>query len=49
MAKRLDLKAKQKRQKVVAAVLGVVLVGVLAFQVPRTLKMLHGSSAAACR
>lgn len=47
MAKRVDLKAKEKRQKIVAVVLAVVLVGVLAFQVPRTLKMLHGSNAAA--
>src|SRR5437867_4100757 len=47
MAKKIDLKAKAKRQKVIAAVLGVALLGVLAFQVPRTLKMLHGSSAAA--
>lgn len=47
MAKKVDLKAKEKRQKIVAAVLGVVLLGVLAFQLPRTLKMLHGSSASA--
>jgi hypothetical protein len=34
------LKAKQKRQKVIAAVLGVLFVGVLAFQVPRVMKMM---------
>src|SRR5205809_95156 len=46
MAK-VDLKAKQKRQKILAGVLGAVLLAVLAFQLPRTLKMLHGSSASA--
>jgi hypothetical protein len=35
------LKAKQKRQKIVAAVLGVVFLGLLAFQLPRVLKQLH--------
>jgi hypothetical protein len=35
------LKAKQKRQKIVAAVLGVALLGLLAFQVPRVMKQLH--------
>ena len=34
------LRAKQKRQKVIAAVLGVLFVGVLAFQVPRVMKMM---------
>jgi hypothetical protein len=34
------LKAKQKRQKVIAAVLGVLFLGVLAFQVPRVMKMM---------
>ena len=34
------LKAKQKRQKIIAAVLGVLFVGVLAFQVPRVMKMM---------
>jgi hypothetical protein len=34
------LKAKQKRQKVIAAVLSVLFVGVLAFQVPRVMKMM---------
>lgn len=41
MAKKIDPKAKAKRQKIYAAVGGVILLGVLAFQVPRTLKMLH--------
>ena len=35
------LKAKQKKQKIVATVLGVVFVGLLAFQVPRVMKQLH--------
>jgi hypothetical protein len=47
MAKKIDPQAKAKRQKVIAAVLGVLLLGVLAFQLPRTLKMLHQSSASA--
>jgi hypothetical protein len=47
MAKKIDPKAKAKRQKIIAAVLGVLLLGVLAFQLPRTLKMLHQSSASA--
>src|SRR5207302_546207 len=42
-----ELKAKQKRQKIFVAVGGVLLLGVLAFQVPRTLKMLHPSNPAA--
>jgi hypothetical protein len=41
MAKNFDPKAKAKRQKVIAAVGGVILLGLLAFQVPRTMKMLH--------
>jgi hypothetical protein len=42
MAKKVDpLKAKQKRQKVIAAVGGVVLLGLLAFQVPRVMKQLN--------
>lgn len=40
MAKKVDLKAKAKRQKIIAAVGGVLLLAVLAFQVPRTMKML---------
>jgi hypothetical protein len=35
------LKAKQKKQKIVAAVLGVIFVGVLAFQGPRVWKQMH--------
>lgn len=35
------LKAKQKKQKIVAAVLGVLFVGLLAFQGPRVWKQLH--------
>jgi hypothetical protein len=39
MAKKLDpAKAKEKRQKVIAAVGAVILVGVLAFQIPRVMK-----------
>jgi hypothetical protein len=41
MAKKIDPKAKAKRQKIYAAVGGVILLAVLAFQVPRTLKMMH--------
>ena len=47
MAKKIDPKAKAKKQKIIAGVLGALLVGVLAFQGPRTLKMLHQSSASA--
>jgi hypothetical protein len=52
MAKKIDPKAKAKKQKIYAAVGGVLLLGVLAFQVPRTLKMMHpqtenGTTAAA--
>jgi hypothetical protein len=40
--KRVDsLRAKQKRQKIIAAVLGVVFLGVLGFQGPRVWKQLH--------
>jgi len=45
MAKKHDPKAKAKRQKIFAAVGGVLLLAVLAFQVPRTLKLLHQSNA----
>ncbi len=38
--KKFDPKAKAKRQKVIAAVGGVLLIGVLAIQVPRTMKMM---------
>jgi hypothetical protein len=41
MAKKVDPKAKAKRQKIFAAIGGVILLGLLAFQVPRTMKMLH--------
>jgi hypothetical protein len=37
------LKAKQKKQKILAAVLGVLFLGLLAFQVPRVMKRLHPS------
>jgi hypothetical protein len=47
MAKKIDLQAKAKRQKIIAAVGGVVLLALLAYQVPKTLKLLHGSSASA--
>ncbi|MDQ2983451.1 MAG: hypothetical protein M3R70_05940 [Actinomycetota bacterium] len=39
--KQIDPKDKAKRQKVMIAVGGVLLLGLLAFQVPRTMKMLH--------
>lgn len=45
MPKKTDLKAKEKKQKIIAAVGGVLLLGLLAFQVPRTMKMLNQSSA----
>ena len=45
MAKKLDPKAKAKRQKVIAAVAGVVLLGVLAFAVPLTMKQLKAQNA----
>jgi hypothetical protein len=35
------LKAKQKKQKIVAGVLGLLFVGLLVFQVPRVMKQLH--------
>ena len=38
MAKKIDPKAKAKRQKIYAGVGGVILLAVLAFQVPRTLE-----------
>jgi hypothetical protein len=44
MAKKIDPKAKAKKQKIYAAVGGVLLLGLLAFQVPRTMKMLHPPS-----
>jgi hypothetical protein len=39
--KKFDPKAKAKRQKIIAAAGGVLLLGLLAFQVPRTMKMLN--------
>ena len=42
MAKRFDAKAKAKRQKIMAAGGAVLLLGILAIQVPRTMKMLNG-------
>jgi hypothetical protein len=41
MAKKIGPKAKAKRQKIYAAIGGVILLALLAFQVPRTMKMLH--------
>jgi hypothetical protein len=41
MAKKIDPKAKAKKQKIYAAIGGVLLLGLLAIQVPRTMKMLH--------
>jgi hypothetical protein len=41
MAAKFDPKAKAKRQKIVLAVLGVVLIGVLAWQVPSVLKIMN--------
>jgi hypothetical protein len=41
MAKKIDPKAKAKKQKIYAAIGGVLLLGLLAFQVPRTMKMLN--------
>jgi len=38
--KKFDPKAKAKKQKIILAVGGVLLLGLLAFQVPRTMKML---------
>jgi hypothetical protein len=44
MAKPFDPKAKAKRQKIIAGVLGLVLVGVLIFQAPTILGMFGGGS-----
>jgi hypothetical protein len=41
MAKKFDPKAKAKKQRIYAIVGGVLLLGLLAFQVPRTMKMLN--------
>jgi hypothetical protein len=40
-AKKFDAKAKAKRQKIILAVLGVVFLGVLAWQVPSVLKIMN--------
>jgi len=47
MAKKFDAKAKAKRQKIILAVLGVVFLAVLAWQVPSVLKMMNKKPAAA--
>jgi hypothetical protein len=47
MAKRFDPKAKAKRQKIIAAVLGVVFLGVMVFQAPTILGMFGGGSSSA--
>jgi hypothetical protein len=47
MAKRFDPKAKARKQKILAAVLGVVLLGVLVFQGPTILGLFKGSSSTA--
>lgn len=44
MAKRFDPKAKARKQKIVAAVLGVVFLGVIVFQAPTILGMFGGGS-----
>lgn len=44
MAKRLDPKAKARKQKLVAAVLGVLFLGVMAFQAPTILGLLGAGS-----
>jgi hypothetical protein len=43
-AKKDPLKEKQARQKKIVIVGGVLLVGLMAFQIPRTMKMLHSST-----
>jgi hypothetical protein len=47
MAKRFDPKAKARKQKILAAGLGVVLLAVLAFQAPTILGLFKGSSSTA--
>jgi hypothetical protein len=44
MAKRFDPKAKAKKQKIVLAVLGVVFLGVMAYQAPTILGLFGGGS-----
>jgi hypothetical protein len=43
-AKKLDAKAKAKKQKILAGGLAVALLGVLAFTVPKTMKMMNPSN-----
>jgi hypothetical protein len=43
-AKKLDPKAKAKKQKIVAGGLAVALLGVLAFSVPKTMKMMNSGN-----
>ena len=45
MAKKVDLKAKAKRQKIMAAGGGVLLLAILGIQVPRTMAMLNAKPA----
>jgi hypothetical protein len=47
MAKKFDAKAKAKRQKIILAVLGVVFLGVLAWQVPSVLAIMNKKPATA--
>jgi hypothetical protein len=47
MAKRLDPKAKAKRDKMIAGVAGLVLLGVLAFAIPMTMKQMKSQQAPA--
>ena len=47
MAKKFDPKAKAKRDKIIAGVAGLVLVGVLAFAIPMTMKQLKSQNAPA--
>jgi hypothetical protein len=42
-----SLKAKEKKQKIIVAVGGVLLLGLLAFQVPRVMKQMHRGGAQA--
>jgi hypothetical protein len=44
MAKKVDLKAKAKRQKIMAAGGAVLLLGILAIQVPKTMKMMNAEA-----
>src|SRR5439155_8965397 len=44
MAKKLDPKAKAKRDKIIAGVAGVALLGVLAFAIPMTMKQLESQN-----